>query len=66
MAQNISENRTNRHTKKRAFEEDLYSLYAQIAHCLHSQMECHRTNKGEEKEGDQCYALGNRKINLFL
>lgn len=34
MAQNISENRTNRHTQKRAFKEDLYALYAQIAPCL--------------------------------
>lgn len=50
MAQNIAENRTKRHTQKRAFKEDLYSLYAQIAPCVHSQMECHRTNKDEEKE----------------
>lgn len=53
MAQNITENRTKRYTKKRAFEEDLHSLYAQIAPCVHSQMECHRTNKDEEKERDQ-------------
>lgn len=60
MAQNITENRTSRHTQKRAFKEDLYSLYAQIAPCLPSQMECHRTNKDEEKERDQCFALGNK------